>query len=62
MLMAVVMVILNVEAFDVFVHRDRRFGRWWMSGLLLRRYGCRRADREEEKNYWEDGDDGGVDS
>ena len=49
-LMAVVTGILNVEGFDIFVHRDRRFGRWWASGLLLRRYGCRRADSEKEKN------------
>jgi hypothetical protein len=61
-LMAVVMGILNVEAFDVFVHGDRRFGRWWTSGLLLRRYGRRRADREMEKNCWKDGDDEGDDS
>jgi len=34
----------------------------WTSRLLSRRCGCRRADREEEKNCWEDGNDKGDDS
>jgi hypothetical protein len=35
-LMAGVMVILNAETFNVFIHRDRRFGRRWTNGLLVR--------------------------
>ena len=36
-LIEVVKGVFNIGAFDVFVNRDRRFGRWWTSRLLLRK-------------------------
>jgi len=61
-LMAVAMKVFNIEDLDVFVHRDRGFGRWWTSMLLVYQCGSMRADREGEMYCWEDGDEEGDDS
>ena len=48
-MIAVVIGIFNIEAFDVFVNRDCRFRRWWTNKLLLRRCGGRCADLKEKR-------------